>query len=675
MVQSTEGSDCSPSEFNCQEFNSSPPPRPLSRWRSFGSFGSVEAVEALTLTGLHRSKSSVSVLSVVEPVTPMGKGATDSPKFAGVRRISRPISIGCGLGFDFDALEEEESPNPLRTKCEQKSFGHGLGFDFDALDALDGNENISALNSGCGNQDNGSAQCNVSGFDYDSLVSGGVNEAADPQDIPNKVPLKRFATSALDQIRCPSAENSNSEDEAVPTKRAVRRVLSTPAQVNLSGFKVAMISNGSRGDVQPVVALALSLKSMGHSVKIFTNANLVDFCFQRGIEAVAVFADCQAVIESLGGMGGESYTPLAESLQRGRKAAEDWLRKNPGVCTAAYDALENFTPDVVACGSQATGPAMRYETNTGVPVIYTFFSRAILDVSMGFTQLCPPRPSLYAVCQALDNLGQRPAVDGLCGQVGLMQTGDWILPETQEEAMLNASSHLSLLPAFINDGPSPVVIGWGSMIAEGLPQAQMLAIALRALKLAHRRGVILGGWARLHELGFRLLEKRYLRGVKDAVELADFAEKNVFFVEEAPHSWLFPRCYCVVHHGGAGTAQAALRAGVPSIVTPIFGDQYGHGAALVGACAGSAFDKPLTRITAAELAEAIKRSASCSVGARKASKHICQEDGARRAAAAIDTFLWRRVFTGEFARQQAERREEKKMNEFRRGQRNPNPVK
>ena len=43
---------------------------------------------------------------------------------------------------------------------------------------------------------------------------------------------------------------------------------------------------------------------------------------------------------------------------------------------------------------------------------------------------------------------------------------------------------------------------------------------------------------------------------------------------EASHQWLFPRCSCVVHHGGLGTTQAALRAGVPSVITPVFGDQF-----------------------------------------------------------------------------------------------------
>jgi len=49
---------------------------------------------------------------------------------------------------------------------------------------------------------------------------------------------------------------------------------------------------------------------------------------------------------------------------------------------------------------------------------------------------------------------------------------------------------------------------------------------------------------------------------------------NVFVIESAPHEWLFPQVAAVIHHGGAGTVAAALRAGVPQMIFPFFGDQF-----------------------------------------------------------------------------------------------------
>merc|ERR1719210_2337466 len=80
------------------------------------------------------------------------------------------------------------------------------------------------------------------------------------------------------------------------------------------------------------------------------------------------------------------------------------------------------------------------------------------------------------------------------------------------------------------------------------------------------RGVVLSGWAGL-------------RGAlpdsePDAAELKAYLADHVFFTDTAPHEWLFPQCAVIVHHGGVGTTAAALRSGVPSVITPVFADQF-----------------------------------------------------------------------------------------------------
>jgi UDP:flavonoid glycosyltransferase YjiC (YdhE family) len=94
------------------------------------------------------------------------------------------------------------------------------------------------------------------------------------------------------------------------------------------------------------------------------------------------------------------------------------------------------------------------------------------------------------------------------------------------------------------------------------PQATTQLI-LDALDRTGQRGILTSGWGGMGEL-----------------ELP----KNVYMLKSVPHSWLFPQMAAVIHHGGAGTTAAGLRAGIPSVIVPFFGDQpfWGHRVAQLG---------------------------------------------------------------------------------------------
>jgi len=106
------------------------------------------------------------------------------------------------------------------------------------------------------------------------------------------------------------------------------------------------------------------------------------------------------------------------------------------------------------------------------------------------------------------------------------------------------------LVQFLDAGPPPVYVGFGSMTDRH--PARVAKIVLQALHRAGCRAVVLFGWAGLP-------------GVTD--------QPDVYFIEDVPHEWLFPRMAAVVHHGGAGTTHYSLRAGVPTVVVPFFTDQ------------------------------------------------------------------------------------------------------
>ena len=123
-------------------------------------------------------------------------------------------------------------------------------------------------------------------------------------------------------------------------------------------------------------------------------------------------------------------------------------------------------------------------------------------------------------------------------------TGYWTLPLERDWRPPPA------LERFLDAGPPPVYIGFGSMTPHRAER--LTAVMLEALALSEQRGILLSGWG---ELGSGTLPD------------------TAFAVRDVPHEWLFPRMRAIVHHGGAGTTGAALRAGVPSVVTPLGFDQ------------------------------------------------------------------------------------------------------
>lgn len=137
---------------------------------------------------------------------------------------------------------------------------------------------------------------------------------------------------------------------------------------------------------------------------------------------------------------------------------------------------------------------------------------------------------------------------------------------------------------FLEYGPPPISIGFGSMVAND--KEKIADISIQALTRAKQRGILLTGWGGLHY---------------------DNLPEGVLAVESVPHEWLFARIASVVHHGGAGTTAAGLRAGVPTIIVPFITDQPFWGKRIHDLGVGP---KPIPRrrLTVERLADAIKES-------------------------------------------------------------------
>jgi UDP:flavonoid glycosyltransferase YjiC (YdhE family) len=144
----------------------------------------------------------------------------------------------------------------------------------------------------------------------------------------------------------------------------------------------------------------------------------------------------------------------------------------------------------------------------------------------------------------------------------------------------------------------------------------MLRLSLEAIQKTGRRAVLLGGWA----------EAQALEGTD-----------HIFTLTSAPHDWLFPRVSAVIHHGGAGTTAAGLRAGKPTLVVPFFADQPFWGRRVHELGVGP---EPLSpkKLTADRLAQAIQQAATdpaISAQAATLGERIRGEDGVERAAEII----------------------------------------
>jgi sterol 3beta-glucosyltransferase len=174
------------------------------------------------------------------------------------------------------------------------------------------------------------------------------------------------------------------------------------------------------------------------------------------------------------------------------------------------------------------------------------------------------------------------------------------------------------LERFLESGPPPVAVGFGSMT--GRESGEWMRISLDALRKCGRRGILLTGTA----------------PVPDIPSGAD-----VFTADFLPHAWLYGRAAAAVHHGGAGTTGAALRAGIPAVTVPHNFDQpfWGKRVARLGAGPPPILRR---RLTADRLAAAIDRALTDVDMRRRAAalgRLIRAENGTAEAVSVVDEFF------------------------------------
>lgn len=175
------------------------------------------------------------------------------------------------------------------------------------------------------------------------------------------------------------------------------------------------------------------------------------------------------------------------------------------------------------------------------------------------------------------------------------------------------------LKRFLEAGPPPVYIGFGSIVVDD-PDALTRTI-LEAVERTGARALVSKGWGGIGGDSLRVPE-------------------NVFMLGNCPHDWLFKRVAAVVHHGGAGTTAAGIKAGKPTVVVPFFGDQIFWGTMIARAGAGPA-PIPQKTLTSENLAAAIEEALrpETQARARELGEKIREEKGADEGGKSFHQFL------------------------------------
>ncbi len=374
-------------------------------------------------------------------------------------------------------------------------------------------------------------------------------------------------------------------------------------------MKILILTVGSRGDVQPYIALGAGLQAAGHTVTLATLEAFAPQVATSGLTFRPLQGEFLELLQTPQGKAavagkGNPLALLRQVQPMLRRILDDAL-------TAAADAeLVIYHPKAMAGYSLAEWrgvpavlalPLPLFSPTTAFPspilpianlgptlnrlshrVMVTLTSASVRGLvnrwrkaSLG---LGPVRDELTMRGRPVLRIyGYSPAVvptppDWDRSSVA---TGYWFLDQPGIWAPSEA------LRTFLNAGPPPVYIGFGSMPTQDATRTT--GLVLEALKQAGQRGVLATG-----------------RGGLAASVMPDY----VHLLDEVPHDWLFPQMAAVVHHGGAGTTAAGLRAGRPTVICPFFGDQpfWGRRIATLGA---GPEPIPQRRLTVEALATAI----------------------------------------------------------------------
>ncbi|CAL5018466.1 unnamed protein product [Urochloa decumbens] len=351
-------------------------------------------------------------------------------------------------------------------------------------------------------------------------------------------------------------------------------------------MQIVILIVGTRGDVQPFVAIGKRLQDYGHRVRLATHANFKEFVLTAGLEFYPLGGDPKILAEYM--VKNKGFLPSGPSeiaIQR-KQMKEIIFSLLPACKDPDPDTGIPFKVDAIIANPPAYGH-IHVAEGLKVP-IHIFFTMPWTPTSEFPHPLSRVKQSAgyrlsYQIVDSMIWLGIRDMINEFRKKKlklrpvtylsGTQGSGNdiphgyiWsphLVPKPKDWGpkidvvgfcFLDLASNYvppESLVKWLEAGEKPIYIGFGSLPVQE-PQ-KMTEIIVKALEMTGQRGIINKGWG----------------GLGTLAEPKDF----VYLLDNCPHDWLFLQCKAVVHHGGAGTTAAGLKAACPTTIVPFFGDQ------------------------------------------------------------------------------------------------------
>lgn len=408
---------------------------------------------------------------------------------------------------------------------------------------------------------------------------------------------------------------------------------------------ITILCGGTRGDVQPYVALAIELKRLGKDVRIAVTRNHEEFVRSYGIDFFSIDVDFESLNVDknmiLEAQQADNPLKMFFSFQKMKKygvhmvdhyyaacEGSEAIVYHPGMAIGYYAAEKMGIPSILA----TPFPLHKTKQQTSV-ILYgkvpskpwiNLLSYSILqnmlwmasDASLKpfWKEKFGHLPASYGSPFERHTDLRHPAIVSCSNCIfarptdwneNIHQNGYWFLEE-QNEFIPPME-----LVEFLNKGEKPIYIGFGSMV-NGADTEKISKNIIDGLALTGKRAII-SGFGNLQNIS-----------------------DTIYRIDNIPHSWLFSKVSVVCHHGGAGTSAAGFKAGIPSIIFPFALDQYAWAQKAYDLCVGPK-PIPIKKLTSANFAESIRYATQEKVisNAKELAEKIATENGARDCAKVI----------------------------------------
>lgn len=366
-------------------------------------------------------------------------------------------------------------------------------------------------------------------------------------------------------------------------------------------MRILISSVGTRGDVQPAIALALELHGLGCEVRLCVPPNFIAWATELGFDARPIG------IEMRPPRPGETPAPIpdliADQFETVGAAAEGCdLIVGAGVHQYAARSIAELraVPYVVAAyapGSLNVAEAEREGWNRR--------SLDRVNANRGWLGLGPVADVVAHILGDEPWLAADPVLGPAPERLRVVQTGAWVLRD--------GSALPDEVEAFLAAGEPPVYLGFGSMPASG----DFSRSLIEAARAVGRRAILSAGWAGL-------------AAIDEAPDCLGVGDLN--------HQALFARVAAVVHHGGAGTTATAALAGAPQVAVPMFSDQFFWAARICELGIGAT--TPAAGLSTLSMAEALAEALRPGVAerARAVAAKVTANGAATAAARLLETY-------------------------------------